>query len=313
MTIRAVPARTFVLIGHPVGHSLSPAIHHAAYAELGLAGHRYIAIDCPDEASVREQVERLRRGEIAGANVTVPWKRLALSLADRVDPSARETGAVNVLSAQEGPHDERGDGRSSGRSILARNTDVPALALELSSGAPSPRAAVIIGNGGAALAAVSACKRLGVPSIGVTARRFRGAEPSSWEGAEAFRTLGATPLAWPGGPAEEGPLRRAFSACDLVVQTTSDGMHGASDGTTVRDVVPWDALGPSTFAYDVVYNPAVTPFVAAARARGLRAESGLGMLVGQAALAIEVWLGARPPEGPLRRAAERALEGRTRP
>lgn len=299
MTGSSPGGSTFVLIGHPVGHSLSPAIHQAAYQELGLPANRYVAVDCPDEAAVRAQVERLRSGELAGANVTVPWKKLALELADEVDPAARDTGAVNVLSA-------------SGGRVSARNTDVPALAQELSRGVAAPRAAVIIGSGGAALAAVSAAKLLGISRIGVVARRFRGMDPALWDEAAAFRAQGAVPLAWPAAPGQDGAFRSAVLSCDLLVQTTSDGMKGATDGNTVRDLVPWSALGPATFVYDAVYNPSVTPFVAAARARGLRAESGLGMLVGQATLAIELWLGRRPPEEPLRRAALRALEERGR-
>ncbi len=286
---------TFVLVGHPVSHSLSPAIHHAAYVELGLEGNRYLAVDCPDEGAVRRVVDGVRRGEYAGANVTVPWKRLALELADEVDPSAQKTGAVNVIAP------------SGGGRVRAHNTDVPALADELSRGRAAARSAMILGNGGAALAAVAACRLLGMARVVVTARRWRGAPSAAWEHEGAFRALGAEVFAWPEDPGAPGAFHDAAVASDVIVQSTSDGMRGATDGSTVRDVVPWSALESDTFAYDVVYNPATTPFVAAARARGLRAESGLGMLVGQAALAIEIWTSRRPKAGPLRAAAERAL------
>src|ERR1051325_3767698 len=88
---------TFVLIGHPVGHSLSPVIHEAAYRALNVGGNRYVAVDCPQEVAVRQQFGALRRGSVAGANVTVPWKRLALDLAGEADASARDVGAANVL------------------------------------------------------------------------------------------------------------------------------------------------------------------------------------------------------------------------
>jgi shikimate dehydrogenase len=292
---------TFILIGHPVGHSLSPAIHGAAYAHLGLSNHRYVAVDCPDEAAVRAQVAALRRGEIEGANVTVPWKRLALELADSADESAHGVGAANVLRAENGP---------GGRRIVAYNTDVPALAAELDRGRPGARVAAVIGSGGAALAAVAACRSLGVLRVHVVARKFKG-DRAAWERAAEFARLGATPLPWPdaGGASE---WRDAAGEADLVVQTTSDGMLGATDGTTVARLVPWAALPRDAFAYDAVYNPAVTPFVAAARAAGVRAESGLGMLVGQAAVAIELWLGVKPPDGPLRAAAQRVLDEKTR-
>jgi shikimate dehydrogenase len=295
-------ARSFCLIGHPVGHSLSPAIHRAAYAELGLLDCEYETRDCPDEAAVRGAVAALRSGAIAGANVTVPWKRLALELADDVDRSARDTGAVNVLVAT-------GSGPS--RRISAFNTDAPALAEELHRGRPAARSAVIIGKGGAALGAVSACRLLGVADIAIVARGWTEGARGAWVGASEFAALGARTVAWPQGN-EDGEWRRAVAAADLVVQATSDGMHGASDGSQVKGLVPWDAVPRDAFVYDVVYNPSVTPLVAAAREHGLRAETGLGMLVGQAVLAIERWLGQRPAALPLLRAAEQALAEKTR-
>lgn len=292
---------TFVLIGHPVGHSLSPAIHRAAYQELGLSGHRYVAVDCPDEAAVAAQLDALRRGDVSGANVTVPWKRVAMDRADEIHPSAAATGAANVLC----PTGSNGACR-----LVAHNTDVPALADELRRGRPGARAATIIGNGGAALAAVVACRSLGLERVTVVARRFRGSDPSAWPGAEALAARGAALVPWPDDPGAPSPFRECVVASDIVVQSTTDGMTGATDGTTVRELVPFHELRPGAFAYDVVYNPAVTPFVAAARAAGVSAENGLGMLVSQAALAIELWLGKKPDLSRLRSAAETALSER---
>ncbi len=85
----------FVLVGHPVAHSLSPVIHRAAYSALG-ASHDYAVCDCATDEDVRAQLARLRRGEIAGANITLPHKRLALTLADHADELAAATGAANV-------------------------------------------------------------------------------------------------------------------------------------------------------------------------------------------------------------------------
>lgn len=286
----------FILIGHPVGHSLSPVIHHAAYDELGLRGNQYVAIDCPDPESVKEQMDAIRRGEVAGANVTVPWKRLALELSDELDDSAKSTGAANVLC---------GVGPEGARRVVAHNTDVPALSRELSRGTAKIRRAALIGSGGAALSAVAACRAIGAMDVAVVARRFRG-QRESWQVDELTR-LGARPVAWPDDVRVESEWRSAVCQADLIVQSTTDGMAGATDGTTVERIVPWADVPKSAFAYDLVYNPAVTRFVAAARAHGLVAESGLGMLVGQAALAIELWLGERPPEEPMRAAASQAL------
>jgi shikimate dehydrogenase len=289
--------RRFILIGHPVAHSVSPAIHQAAYQALGLS-HRYDLVDCGDEAAVRHNVLALRAGEVAGANVTVPWKRLALALADRADGSARDTGVANVLSLD-----------ASG-AVVASNTDAAALADELAALASAPASAVIIGAGGAAQAAVVACKSLGIQQIRVSSRSWLATSAESeWERAERFRALGATPLAWPTASAAS-ELVSELRDTDVIVQATSAGMHGAGPGEEVSSWIPWPELKPSTVAYDVVYNPARTPFLAAAEAAGVRASGGLGMLVRQAARALELWLGRMPPLEPLEQAARRALAQR---
>src|SRR5690606_1583076 len=155
-----VESLEFILIGHPVGHSMSPAIHGAVYRRYDLP-HSYEGVDWGDETAVIEQVERLRGGEIAGANVTVPYKRLALSLADEVDVTARDTGAANVLARTT-------DGR-----VTAHNTDVAALKERIVTGARSPLGEVVVlGAGGAALAAVVAARQAGATQISVSARSW---------------------------------------------------------------------------------------------------------------------------------------------
>jgi shikimate dehydrogenase len=121
--------------------------------------------------------------------------------------------------------------------------------------------------------------------------------------------LGATALPWP-EPGADSRFHAYVREADLVVQATSAGMHGADDGASVAGLVPWPAMPATAAAYDLVYNPAETPFLRQARVAGHRAEGGLGMLVGQARAAIELWLGATPPREPLFQAAERALPAR---
>jgi len=285
----------FVLLGHPVAHSLSPVIHHAAYDALGLP-HRYELVDAASEAEVGLAVEALRRGEIAGANVTIPWKRVAFRLADATDASASAIGAANVLV------------RSAERGIVAYNTDVLALREELAALVSAPRRVVVIGSGGAALAAVASALGLGA-EVGVVARRFAPSADGSIPAAKEMSDLGAAPLPWPtpGSPAFDDYVTQA----DLVVQATSAGMHGADAGDAVAELTPWSRLPAHAAAYDLVYNPAETPFLKRARAAGRRAEGGLGMLVGQARAALELWLGAAPPREPLLRAAQQALSART--
>jgi shikimate dehydrogenase len=283
----------FVLLGHPVGHSLSPAIHGAAYAALGLDA-RYELLDVPDEAAVSRAVDAVRSGEIAGANVTVPWKQVALRLADHADPSASDVGAANVLV------------RDASGEVVAHNTDVPALTAELAELSESPGVAVVLGAGGAALAAVAAARRLGA-EVRVSARRFDAALPDTeWPNAVALRRLGAVLLAWPSAAA----VLEGAEGAHVVLQATSAGMSGAGQGRGVADVVPWSRLSRGAVAYDLVYNPSVTPFLERATEAGVVASGGLGMLVGQAALAFELWLGREAPRSVMQRAAQTALAGR---
>lgn len=287
-----VSALKFGLLGHPVGHSVSPAIHQAAYDAFELP-HRYEVCDCPEVEDVQRQVAALREGHWAGLNVTVPWKRVALQLADEVDDSARETRAANVLVR--GP---------SGR-LWAHNTDAPALAKLLAANIDLSRStdALIIGNGGAALAAVVAAKRAGAQRVFVTARRWQPTAPH-WPAREEFESLGAAAVSYTRNALAEVAINVA-----LLVQATSAGMRSVGGGEELAEMMPWSELPKSVFAYDVVYNPEVTPFMARARATGVRAESGLSMLVGQAALALELWLGVEPPLPVLMRRARQAVFG----
>ena len=288
----------FVLIGHPVGHSLSPAIHHAAYDELGLP-HRYELLDTPDEAALAAAVAELRSGAIRGANVTIPWKRQALALADRAEASAADVGAANVLV------------RAADGAVVAHNTDVAALAEEIRALAPSPERALVLGAGGAALAAVAALGLVGAREIGVSARRFDSGTPKAgWPLGVELGRLGALLVPWAAASSTE--FHDFAAGSSVIVQATSAGMHGAAPGREIADVLPWDRFDARTSVYDLVYNPRETELVRRARARGLKASDGLGMLIGQAALAFELWLGKAPPRAPMWRAAEAELARRAR-
>ncbi|MEY2932379.1 MAG: hypothetical protein RL033_3128 [Pseudomonadota bacterium] len=301
--------KRFLLLGHPVGHSVSPAIHGAAYRALGLP-HRYEVVDCPSEEHVRAQLERLRSGEIAGMNVTVPWKRLAFESCDIRDDSAQRTGVVNVLA------------RDAAGALVGSNTDARALAdeiaaLRVSAGATgsAPRSAAIIGAGGAAQAAVVSCQLLGIRDVVVSNRGWsQGVAAASWRRSDALSALGARLCAWPeaGSSSPADTLAAAICEVDVIIQATSAGMRGAGPGEAVSEWIPWRELRSGVVAIDVVYNPPSTPFLAAASSAGVPCAGGLGMLVRQAAGAIRIWLGNTsgyhdPELGALTRAAEQAL------
>lgn len=289
----------FVLIGHPVGHSISPAIHQYAYDLLGVHAE-YSLADCPTEADVAAVVLRIRKGELDGANVTVPWKRVAFDLADRHDQTARDVGVANVLT-----RDENGE-------IIAFNTDALALGTELCRAVEiagvdrvERPAALVIGSGGAALAAAVGSRLSGAEEVYVSARRFDpSADRSTWPNGAAFEGLGARLLAWPAF--DSMSWNRVLPRTQLVVQATSAGMHGTHGGEELAALMPWSLLRGAA-AYDLVYNPPLTPFLKGAGDAGLVAMGGLGMLVGQAAFAIRIWLGKAPSAEQLMGPAKEAL------
>jgi shikimate dehydrogenase len=277
-----IPLR-FAVIGDPVSHSKSPAMHAAAYRALGLP-HCYEAVHVTADR-VPQVIAELRAGRFDGLNVTVPHKERVMALVDTVDPGARVAGAANTLVRD-------GDGR-----ITAYNTDAPALAAELRAlaGPDAPLTggrALVLGSGGAARAAIAALAQLGVAEIAVRARSLD--DPALRE-----RFLSSAPA-----PVVIEPWAAAASEAGVValVQATSAGMAGASPGEEVAGIVGWATLPDRAVAIDVVYAPRETPWLRAARARGLRADDGLGMLARQGALAFELWLGVPAPLDAMRRA-----------
>jgi shikimate dehydrogenase len=302
--------KRFALLGHPVGHSVSPVMVNAAFGAIG-EQDLYTALDLASERALSDAVDELRSGALDGANVTLPYKQTVLGLVDDIAPSAVEVGAANVLTV-------------SGRRVTAHNTDVDALAAEIAShwtGKPRSRAAVI-GGGGAALAAIAACRRLGFKLVCATSRSWSNSE-AMYEStsAERARALGVLTTLWPGeGDAPTTERSKASQVlrlqwkdlvgdADCVIQATSAGMRGGARGEDVAAIVPWDRLPAHALVYDVVYNPEVTPFLESARKHGLQAVGGLGMLVRQAELAIKMWTGHDAPVDVMRRAAEAALAG----
>ena len=245
-------------------------MHAAALRALGLP-HSYEALRVT-ASELPASVQSLRDGVFAGLNVTVPHKTQVLALADLVHDSARRVGAANTLVRAASGH------------VVAYNTDAPALERELADLVAAPSwaeaQATVLGSGGAARAAVAALDALGVRSIVVRARSAR----------PAFDVRPGVPLWQPWAPD-----RATEASTRVVIQATSAGMAGADPGEAAADVVAWSALPQDASALDVVYAPDATPFLDAARRRGLRAAGGLGMLARQGALALELWLGCVAP------------------
>jgi shikimate dehydrogenase len=269
--------RVVGVIGDPVAHSLSPALHNAAFAALGL-DWVYVAFPVP-RGRATEAVAAVPALGLAGFNVTMPHKEDVASACDELTPEAAALRSVNTVVALP-------DGRT-----LGDSTDGPgfldALAEEGIAVAGQP--VLVLGAGGAARAVVLALGRAGA-AVTVAARR-----PDAAESAAALA---------PGAPAV--PLVAADpSGFAVVVNATPLGMSGG-------DPLPVDpdALHAGQAVIDLVYHPADTPLLTAARARGARAVNGLGMLLHQAARSFNLWTGESAPLEAMRTAVTAALAAR---
>ena len=261
------------IIGWPVAHSLSPAMHNAAFGALGL-DWAYVAFPV-DPARVGAAVRGLAAAGVAGLNVTIPHKQAVLADCSAVSDAAAAIGAANTLVP---------DGAGGWR---ADNTDAPGFLRALDEAAPlelDGRTALVIGAGGAARAVVFALRQRGARVLwptGPPRGRPRSAIRSSSRAAPSRR-----------------PRARArwWSTARALACTT----------TAFPGELPLDALGPGHVVVDVVYRPGGTAWLAAAEARGARCVDGLGMLLHQGAAAFVQWTGQEPPIAVMREALVRS-------
>ena len=259
--------RLAAVIGQPVRHSRSPAIHNAGYAAAGL-DWVFVALEVPAGHGA-DAVRAMPVLGIAGLNVTMPHKADAATACDELSEGAAALGVVNTVSL-------RADG-----SLFGDSTDGPGLLRSLADAGldVTGRTVLVVGAGGAARAAVLALARAGA-RVTVAARRPDAAASA------AMLAEGVS----------NATLDAVHSAdFEVVVNATPLGMLGES--------LPVEPPGPGRFAVDLVYHPAETPFLAAARAAGAAAVGGIGMLVHQAALAFEAMTGAAAPLAEMRAAA----------
>lgn len=268
MTIKAF------VIGHPIAHSRSPLIHNSWLAEHGIDGS-YEALDVRSE-DLPAFFARLRSGEFAGGNVTIPHKEAVFALCDEVEPLARKIGAVNTLVARDGK-------------VVGSNTDYLGFLGNLDAGAPGwsdgLEMAIVLGAGGAARAILVALQSRGIGTIHLLNRTLETAEVLSRELGPGIEPH---PLGW---------FSLSAPRAGLVVNTTSIGMHGSR-----FERLDLSRLLSHALVTDIVYVPLETPLLADARALGLRTVDGLGMLLHQAVPGFEAWFGVRPVVTPQLRA-----------
>ncbi len=266
------------VLGHPVGHSRSPEMQNAAFAEAGLDAV-YVALPVPPDR-LGEAVAGAHALGFQGLNVTVPHKQQAAALCATVDPIAADVGAVNTL-------------RRAAQGWEGFNTDAPAcLTLLEAAGVGTGARALLVGAGGAARAAAWALLRAGA-ALRIAARR----PDSARDVAQALAPRTAAGVAIPRVVSWDD-LAAEAEAADVVVNGTSVGLAGQPAA------LPGIALRAGQVAVDFVYGD--TPFARAARASGARLVTGEQLLVRQGALAFTLWTGRPAPEAAMTAAVGRA-------
>ncbi len=276
--------KTFALFGDPVSHSLSPLFQNAALRAAGVDAE-YVALRVP-AAQLPAALDRVRRGELAGANVTIPHKTAAAALVDRLTEPAAATGAVNWL------------GRDAEGRLVGDNTDVEGFRRALADAGIGvrERRVVLFGAGGAARAAAFALAADGAAEVRVAARRADRAK-------SLVDDLRPRVL-----PTAVGANYRVLATTTLaaarVEAATADLLVSAVPPEAWHEIAP-ASLRADAWLVDLAYAPAGTPAQRWASGRGVRAMGGSSMLLHQGALSFERWLGVPFPMG----AARLAIDG----
>jgi shikimate dehydrogenase len=272
----AITGRTQVaaLIGQPVGHSFSPAIHNAAFAALGL-DWVYVAFAVAPDGLVAA-LGAVRSLGIGGLSITMPHKDRVAALVDAPSVAVRALGACNTVVAMPGAR------------LAGENTDGDGLVDALFHGDVAVEGArvVVLGAGGAGRSVAEALGRWGAADVAIVNRTHD-------------RALVAAQLA---GAAGRVGSSADVADADIVVNATSVGM-----GTSGLMPIGASLLRPGLVVFDAVYNPIVTPLLAAARSLGCQTFDGLAMLVCQAARQFKLWTGQDAPIEVMRVAVQTAI------
>jgi len=279
------------VIGWPIEHSLSPAMHNAVYEQLGL-DWVYLPMPIADEIGLRRVVAAIRVLPFVGFNVTMPYKALMLELCDEVATAANMAGAVNTVHCV----DDR---------LVGYNTDGRGLLESLSDDAsfsPEGKRVVLLGAGGAAGAAIVAFLLAKSASVDIVSRDIVRAEELVARVEPHLKTVAA-------GAHTFDDAEHAVRQADLIVNATPLGMRPGDPSP-----IPASWIRPEHVVFDMVYGgEGPTALLTDARAAGATGLDGLGMLVRQGATAVDIWnrdRDGRTPRDTMRRAAEVELARR---
>jgi shikimate dehydrogenase len=273
--------RLCAVLGSPIRHSASPAMHNAAFAALGL-NWRYLAFEV-DPKNLRAAIEGARAMGFAGLNLTVPHKLLAVDMVDELDASAKTWGAVNTIKFENGR-------------AIGFNTDADGLANSLRHDlAVELRGAkvLLLGAGGAGRTAALKLAAENVAELFLVNRTASKAEEIAGEIKKQFSSIKVS-----GGYPNAN--------VDLLLNATSLGLK-PEDGSPLDE--KQFSLKQTRAVYDMIYQPAETALLKNAKAAGCQTANGIGMLVGQGAKAFEIWTGQTAPVAVMRRAVEGSVYG----
>lgn len=283
------PGPTLAVLGHPIKHSISPAMHNAALADLAqrekdFLTWRYFRFDVPPE-QLAEALPRLHAAGFHGLNLTVPHKILAMDLVQEIDPAAQRIGAVNTL-------------KRTATGWRGYNTDGYGLACALQHELHAPLAGapvILLGAGGAARGAAVECLQQGCASLWIGNRTHANLDALLAQ----LRPL-AGPIPVHGFDPAEPPA--ALPSQAILINATSAGLKSADPSPIDLHRLPAELK-----VFDMIYNPPQTPLLKQATELGLPNANGLAMLVHQGARSLEIWTGQPAPVAIMQAAAQQAL------
>jgi shikimate dehydrogenase len=257
------------VIGYPIEHSLSPVMHNAAIAQLGID---YVYLPFPIKPEdLHTAIQGFAAIGVVGFSVTIPHKQAILRFLSAVEPIAQAVGAVNTVIKKN-------------NSWIGTNTDVEGFLAPLQAHQQnwSQKIAVILGNGGAARAVVAGCAKLGCAEIHVVGRNIQRLRDFSQSWKNSPLQVNLNVHRW-------DELPELIPQADLLVNTTPIGMYPKIDESPLS-AAEMANLSSQAIAYDLIYTPNPTKFLQQAQQIGVTAIDGLEMLVQQGAAALKIWL-----------------------
>ncbi len=288
------------LLGQPVSHSLSPAMHNAALKEMGL-NWCYLAMPC-STADLKDAIRALRHLNCKGLNITIPHKQNAIKACEKVSPLAKKLGAINTLVPIQGG------------GWLGDNTDIEGFLAPLKLQKWEESEAIVLGCGGSARAVVAGLQTLNFKQISIVGRKKESLNHFLKDlELEAYNSSKEKTLLQ-GLLTENSQLINEIKKAKLIVNTTPVGMRKGNKNILNAEQIPlgkdiWKYLTANTTLYDLIYTPRPTPWLEWGSEKGCKQIDGLEMLIQQGAASLKLWTGKNHvPIEVMRKAAKRHLK-----